>query len=120
MAMRFSIGCGRTTPSALATASASVIMRLTIATISGGSAIAPSVAPVSTATGFQHRLLIILVQISPRMLPCTGARISASIMACASATTRSERVLSGSPIGSAAPLPSWRMTPGSVTSAPTQ
>jgi hypothetical protein len=49
MAMRFSIGCGRTTPRALATASASVIMRLTIATISGRSAI----APVSTATGFQ-------------------------------------------------------------------
>jgi hypothetical protein len=56
MAMRFSIGCGRTTPSALATASASVIMPLTIATISGRSAIAPSVAPVSTATGFQYHL----------------------------------------------------------------
>jgi hypothetical protein len=74
MAMRFSIGCGRTTPSALATASAFVIMRLTIATISGRSAIAPNVAPVSTATGFQHRLLIILVQILSQPMARSGPR----------------------------------------------
>jgi hypothetical protein len=52
---------------------------LTIATGSGWLAIAPSVARVSTATGFPHRLLIILFQISSPMLR-TGARISACVM----------------------------------------
>jgi hypothetical protein len=37
---------------------------------------------------------------------------------CAGASTRSERMLSGSPIENAAPLPAWRIPPGSVASAP--
>jgi hypothetical protein len=64
----------------LAAASASVIRRLTGATTSSRSAI----APVNTATGLKHWLLIVVGQIS--VLPHAGARISASVVACASHT----------------------------------
>ena len=95
-------------------------MLRTIATTSGRAFISDSVASVSVATGFQHKLLIILAQIQARMSGTTGASSPAPFSAAASRSTRSLLEPSGSPIGKRDRLPSWWITPGAVTSDATQ
>jgi hypothetical protein len=72
-----------------------------------------SVAPVSTASGFQLRLLIILAQIQARMSGTGSGLRPAAAMASARACRRGDSSWpSGSPIGKRSSLPSWCIDAG--------
>src|ERR1700734_2154995 len=107
-------------PKAVATASASIIIRRKIATNAGLAFNSPKVARVRTATWFQQRLLIILPQIQERMSSTTGDSKPAAVMALESSLTRAEFEPSGSPTGRRAKLAFCLMTPGEMISAVTQ
>ena len=93
------ISAGITTPKASLTALASSIIDLQRASSAGTPIIRSRVAPVSTLIGLKQTLAHSLNQMCERISPRTGASNPASSSARPSASTRSDRLPSGSPIG---------------------